>query len=260
MIPVAQIFKMFYNVGSRCVGEFFPVEIDGPIYYRCFTIHRRYGHMFKVNGGTMFKHCLSGTILVTLLFAAPALWAQGKLPVKRIKPVRPSPTILRPSIPSAVQNKAVILPKQQKPWSYIHPIPKHELQARIERLLRLQQTNQNYIAQQLAKNPPVLGEPVKTQSAKLVYKGVELDVLQQGEKVIMGGAYDAQGRQVTTIHSSQENANPIPMQQAEVSLPGYDINMVIFIVRSPAKDKLAHAQTRIIVYYPALNKIDISHN
>jgi len=139
--------------------------------------------------------------------------------------------------------------------SFIRPVSAEVMETRLNCLLQLQQVKQRLLAQKIEKTPSVLGERVRQKSVNLVYKGVVLDTLHEGELIIMGGAYNTQGRLVSYLKVREPHEEPILLSQIEEALPGENIERVLFAIQSPTASNAGRPQMRIIAYYPSTGEI-----
>lgn len=186
-----------------------------------------------------------------LLFAAVPALAQRRIPAK-----------VRPSIPpQKIVNKNIFIYRPSitrpfpKPISYTQyvSLSPEVLQAQVQRKIQLKQV----LEKTLEKHPCAIGQIVTVPHAKLMYNGVELDVLQKGERILMGGAYKS-NLQVALLQDLMPDGTPVLLREAENSFPKSDIDKVIFIIRTPANEK-TKAKTRIITYDLATGQIKRSH-
>jgi len=161
------------------------------------------------------------------------------------------PIFVAPS-PSLV--KSIYL-QQPADASFIKPVSPEVMETRLNCLLQLQQIKRRLLAQKIENNPPVLGERVRQKSVNLVYKGVVLNTLHEGELVIMGSAYNNQGRLVSYLKEKKPGEKAVLLSKIEEALPGDNIERVLFAIQSPAPTKTGRPIVRIIAYYPNTGKI-----
>ncbi len=210
----------------------------------------------SVYGDDMIRRCLFAVLLVAILFSAPAGWAQGKFALKPKRTTASRPPAIRHYHPVSIRSFNQYVKHAVKPYHpsavYIPKISEETLHTRIALLERVHQKR----LKQAQEVPQFMGQPVSTPSAKLIYKGVELDELKQNERIIMGAAYDINKKMVSPMHSVLPNGEPVLLSQAEKSLMGYDIEVVMFVVKeAPVEGIPSH--TRLIIYYPATQELTV---
>lgn len=201
----------------------------------------------------------SAVLFIAMLFSAQVSWAQGKIALKNSRVAASIPASLRGKRPVpmvVINHKLPIIIQRQTPSVYIPTVPPEVISARIARAEYL---HKRQVARELAK-PQFIGQPVSVPSTKLVYKGVELAELKKGARLVMAGAYDIHKQLVASAHSKLPNGKPILLSESEKALPGYDIEMVIFVVSHGPARGTEKKNLSFITYYPKTNEISISSN
>ncbi len=199
----------------------------------------------------MLKRSMPFVLLVTILSLVSSVgWAQKRFPVKKIQPSLRTPLPKQISLPNA----SLVVANKTAPWTQMGETALREQKIHENCLRKILQTQKKFYERELAKHPPLVGENVKTHSAKLIYNGTELGVLRRGERIVMGSAYTAQGNLVAQLKGILPNGDPILANHLEQALSGYDIEMIILMIRSSATSKKP-AKSRFIVYHVSTGKI-----
>ncbi len=198
----------------------------------------------------MLKRSVLFVLPVTILSLASSVgWAQLKpVSAKKVSAVRKT----------YLQNKAIlnsqIFLREQAPWVLMGQTALNEKQIQARCLQRVQQTQQRIYQENIAKHPPVIGEEIQTNSAKLIFRGKEIGALKRGEHLVMGAAYDAQKRQVAQLQKTLSDGQVLLSTELERALQAYGIETVMLVIRSAATPK-KRAQTRLLIYHVSTGEV-----
>lgn len=195
----------------------------------------------------MLKRSVLFVLQVTIVsLASSVCWAQPKLPVKKVSAVRkvfPKNNTANPQ-----------LLRGQSPWVLMGQTALNEKQIQARCLQRAQQTQQRIYQDNLAKHPPIIGQEIQTNSAKLIFRGKEFGALKRGEHLVMGAAYDVNRRQVAHLQATLSNGKPLLSTELERALQGYDIDTIMLVIRAGATPK-RRAYTRFLTYHVSTGEV-----
>lgn len=96
-------------------------------------------------------------------------------------------------------------------------------------------------AQLLAQNKVIpapktaVGQPnLSSQKQPILFRDIQVGVLNPGEYILMAAAYSQEGKQVTTLAATLPNGKPVTIDHLEQGLMGYGIKQIIIVVYTPA--------------------------
>ena len=206
------------------------------------------------------------TVVVVVLLSAPSCWAQ-----RFIKPVPKRTRVLAAQqaglkTTSRQLSRIAHSPVKWVPLDLLVNSPE-TVAARIERQIAFKQLHDNLLAKAqeakvaeqktLAANTPLGLDNVTSQTAPILFRNIEIGVLNPQEHVLTAAAYDSNGFQVSFLQYTSPDGKEIPISQLEAGLPGYGIQRVIVVLRRH-KTETTPQQLRLIDYDLATGTITTS--